>query len=63
MTPEQQTRIRELPTLIEGEKNHDKAMLLVAELSTLLELEAQERQLATLQPNQTTSPRSRQCQR
>jgi uncharacterized protein (UPF0276 family) len=40
---DQQERIRILPTLIEREKNHEKAIELAAELAALLELEMQER--------------------
>ena len=43
MTPEQQERMRELPTLIETENSSEKAALLAAELSQLLELDLLER--------------------
>ena len=43
MTPEQLARIRELPALIQQEKDLEKMIALASELADLLELELKER--------------------
>jgi len=43
MTPEQEKRIGELPRLIAEEKDNEKALMLAAELRSLLTLRAQEK--------------------
>lgn len=46
MTPEDRTRLRELPKLIAAENNLEKMKILAAELQSLLDKEASEQDLS-----------------
>jgi hypothetical protein len=56
MTPEEQARLREVPTLIANERDPEKVMVLAAELQSLLIAEGKGVAASGVQPRRNHDP-------